>query len=422
VKLFQDLEARGIVNQTSHPELADKLNSSSDPIKFYIGYDPTAPSLQIGNLFVITAMMRLERAGHLPFVLLGGATGMIGDPSGKSSERVLLSEDVLVANVASQRKQFEHFLGKASFVNNYDWMKNFSFLEYLRVVGKRFRVGEMLAKDSVQARLNSDTGLSFTEFSYQTLQSYDFYHLNQNHGVTLQMGATDQWGNITAGIDFTRKMNGNQVYGMVVPLVTDSQGKKFGKSEGGTALYLDPTITSPYQMYQFFFNAEDQSVMQYLKYYTFLDMKDLLELEREVTANPHLREAQKVLAQEIVKMVHGEAGLAASEKATRIFFGESIEGISESELAMIFKDVPSVEVAGSLLAGQSTLLADLLAMTPLFKSKGEAKRSLSQKGIYLNNKPIEDAEYKISQEDLVTERSLLIRKGKKNYCLVKFLK
>jgi len=423
MNFYQELVARGLIEATSSEEIADILNNKK--ISFYIGYDPTAKSLQIGNLFAIITMKRFQQAGHKPYVLIGGATGMIGDPSGKSAERVLLTEEVIQANIEAQKKQFKIFLdfnensNGAVMVNNYDWMGKFSFLEFLRDVGKRFRVTEMLAKESVKNRINSEAGISFTEFSYQMLQAYDFRYLAKEHNVVLQMGGGDQWGNITAGIDLARKMDGNHVHGIVIPLVTDAHGNKFGKSEGGTAIYLDPEMTSPYQMYQYLLNSDDASVVRYLKYFTFLSLEEIAVLEEKVKSEPHLREAQKVLASEVVKAVHGEAGLEAAMKATKIFFGEKIENLKDKDLTAIFKDVPSVELKREQLA-QGIALLDLLAQTPLFGSKGEAKRSVEQKGVYLNNDGVTDFNLMLNMEHLASETCMVIRKGKKNYCVVRF--
>jgi tyrosyl-tRNA synthetase len=350
---------------------------------------------------------------------------MIGDPSGKSTERVLLTEDLIEANIKGQRAQLEKLLdfnngeNSAIIVNNYDWMSKFSFIEFLRDVGKRFRISEMLAKDSVKSRLNSEVGISFTEFTYQMLQAYDFRILAKEKNVKLQLGGADQWGNITAGIDLARKMDGNEVYGIVIPLVTDSNGNKFGKSEGGTAIYLDPEMTSPYQMYQFLLNAEDTTVVKYLKFFTFLSLDEIKSLEEKVISEPHLREAQKTLARELVLYVHGEEGLKASEKATKIFFGEKIENLKDKDLTAIFKDVPSIEESKELLINGISIL-DLLAKTPLFTSKSEARRSIEQKGIYLNNDAVSDIALVVKSEHLASETCLVIRKGKKNYCVVRF--
>lgn len=422
MNFYQELEARGLIADVSNPEIKELLNTKK--ISFYIGYDPTARSLQIGNLFAIITMKRFQMAGHKPYVLLGGATGMIGDPSGKSTERVLLTEEVIKENIAAQKKQFQRILkfdgeNPAVMVNNYDWMGQFSFIGFLRDVGKRFRITEMLAKESVKNRIESEVGLSFTEFCYQMLQAYDFRHLALNHDVILQMGGGDQWGNITAGIDYTRKMDARQVYGLVIPLVTDQNGNKFGKSEGGTAIYLDAEMTSPYQMYQYLLNSDDSSVVKYLKYFTFLSLDEIAALEEKTKSEPHLRQAQKTLAAEVVKLVHGDAGLESAMSATKIFFGEKIENLKDKDLTAIFKDVPSVELKrADLQAGIPYL--DLLASTPLFASKGEARRSVEQKGVYLNNDTVPDMTAVMNESHLASETCMVLRKGKKNYCVVKF--
>jgi tyrosyl-tRNA synthetase len=305
-------------------------------------------------------------------------------------------------------------------VNNYDWISKFSFIDFLRDVGKRFRLSDMLAKDSVKSRLNSESGISFTEFTYQMIQAYDFRHLAKTQNVILQMGGGDQWGNITAGIDLARKMDGNHVHGIVTPLVTDSNGNKFGKSEGGTTIYLDSEMTSPYHMYQFLLNSDDNSVIKYLNYFTFLTHAEIAALKDELQTAAHLRSAQKKLAEEVVLAVHGEAGLASAIGATKIFFGEKILGLKDKDLNAIFKDVPSVELKFSDLE-EGILIADLLALTPLFGSKGEAKRSLEQKGVYLNNDAIVDLNLSVTKAHLASETCIVIRKGKKNSCVVKFI-
>ncbi len=423
MNFYEELEARGLVADVSNPEIKEILNTKK--IAFYIGYDPTAKSLQIGNLFAMITMKRFQLAGHKPVVVIGGATGMIGDPSGKSTERVLLTEEVIAENIVAQKKQFRIILdfdgsNPAIMVNNHDWMGNFTFIEFLRDVGKRFRITEMLAKDSVKNRIESEVGLSFTEFCYQMLQAYDFRHLALHHDVILQMGGGDQWGNITAGIDYTRKMDARQVYGLVIPLVVDSNGNKFGKSEGGTAIYLDPEMTSPYQMYQYLLNSDDSSVIKYLKYFTFLSLDQIAELEEKTKTEAHLRQAQKMLAAEVVKLVHGQSGLDGAIAATRIFFGEKIENLKDKDLNAIFKDVPSVELKLEDLK-KGILILDLLAQTPLFSSKGEAKRSVEQKGVYLNNDTVPDMSIALTEVNLASETCMVIRKGKKNYCVVKFL-
>lgn len=423
MNFYQELVARGLIEATSSEDLPDLLNTKK--ISFYIGYDPTAKSLQIGNLFALITMKRFQDAGHKPYVLLGGATGMIGDPSGKNTERVLLTEEVIQFNIEAQKSQFQRILNfncgesSAVMVNNFDWMGKFTFIEFLRDVGKRFRVTEMLAKESVKNRINSEVGISFTEFTYQMLQAYDFKYLAKEHNVVLQMGGGDQWGNITAGIDLARKMDAKQVYGIVIPLVTDANGNKFGKSEGGTAIYLDAEMTSPYQMYQYLLNSDDASVDKYLKYFTFLTLEEIAALEEKTKNEAHLRIAQKTLASEVVKIVHGEAGLESALVATKIFFGEKIENLKDKDLNAIFSDVPSVNLKREDLKTGMPFL-DLLASTPLFGSKGEAKRSVEQKGVYLNNNSATDMALVLNETHLASETCMVIRKGKKNYCVVKF--
>lgn len=423
MNFYQELVARGLIEATSSEDLPDLLNNKK--ISFYIGYDPTAKSLQIGNLVCMITMKRFQLRGHKPYVVIGGATGMIGDPSGKSNERVLLTDEVIQENITAQKEQFKRILSfdttptSAVMLNNYDWMGKFSFLEFLRDVGKRFRVTEMLAKESVKNRINSEVGISFTEFTYQMLQAYDFRFLAKEHDVVLQLGGGDQWGNITAGIDLARKMDSKQVYGIVIPLVTDAQGNKFGKSEGGTAIYLDPEMTSPYQMYQYLINSDDISVIKYLKYFTFLSLEEISELEQRTKDEPHLRQAQKTLASLVVKMVHGEEGLESAMTATKIFFGETIANLKDRDLNAIFSDVPSILLTLETLKAGIPFL-DLLAQTPLFASKGEAKRSVEQKGVYLNNINATDMSLIVNTKNLASETCLVIRKGKKNYCVVKF--
>lgn len=422
MQFSEELKWRGLIENTSHEEVYEKIDGKG--MKFYIGFDPTAKSIQIGNFLGVVLMKRMQEQGHQPFILVGGATGMIGDPSGKNAERNLLTSEILDQNVAAVTEQLSKFLSfegenKAVVVNNYDWIGKFSFLEFLRVVGKRFRLSEMLAKDSVKSRLNSEAGISYTEFSYQMIQAYDFAHLYKEHGVTLQMGGGDQWGNITAGIDLARKMHQGQVFGIVTPLVTDSQGKKFGKSEGGKTIYIDPELTSPYQMYQYLLNSDDESVIKYLKYYTFLSREEIEDFEKQTKEEPHKRAAQKKLAESVVELAHGKEGLEAALRATSFFFGGTIEKVTDKEVESIFADVPSVDFGTDQLDSGLPIL-DLLAETPLFKSKGEARRSVTQKGVYINNIGVDGIDVVVKKEHLASESALVIRKGKKNYCVVKF--
>ena len=415
------LTERGVVNTVSDPALGDLF--AKEMVSFYCGYDPSFKSLQLGNLFAIVTMRRLQMLGHRPVVLVGGATGSIGDPSGRSTERNLLDMSTVEANVASIRKQLESLIDFADakngaiLVNNHEWLSKFSFLDFLRDVGRRFRVSEMLARESVKRRMESEDGVSFTEFSYQILQAYDFLHLYQTHGVRLQIGGGDQWGNITAGIDLVRRVEQAQTFGLVIPLVTDSKGQKFGKSLGG-AVYLDPEISSPYQMYQFLMNAEDVCVVDYMKYYTFLSMDEIAQLAKEVEERPEQRTAQRRLASEVVKFVHGDQGLAQAEKATAIFFGETIENVSDADLAGIFAEVPKVDIEKDKLSAGVNVV-ELLASTPLWKGKGDVRRSIEQKGAYINNRPVESADLIIGSSSLASAGALVVRKGKKTYALVK---
>lgn len=419
--LCDELQARGLVSAMSDEALVELLGKES--VSFYTGYDPTSPSLQIGNLCAIVTQRRLQLAGHKPVVIMGGATGMIGDPSGKSEERNLLTEETIAANLAGQRKQLERLLdfsdtpSGAVIYNNNEWIGQFSFIEFLRDVGKRFRMGEMLAKESVKRRLESDSGLSFTEFCYQMLQAYDFLHLYKKHGVRLQVGGADQWGNITAGIDLIRKVEGAAVYGLVFPLLTDAQGRKFGKSEGN-AVYLDSNMTSPYQMYQYLLNADDESVVRYLNVLTFFSLDEIAQLAAETRERPDARTAQKALAAHVVEMVHGADGLRAAQAASSALFGGSLDDLTVADLDAIFKDVPSVNVERAALEAGMPVI-DLLALTPLFPSKGEARRSIQQKGASINNRVVETIEQTITLADCLGGASLVLRKGKKNYCLVR---
>lgn len=423
MNFFDELKARGIIDALSHEEdLEKKFNEGG--MSFYCGYDPTAKSLQLGNLFTIVTCMRFQKAGHKPYMLVGGATGMIGDPSGKSEERNLLDMDTLKENIDAIRNQLGQFVdfesgeNSAVMVNNADWWQGLGFLDFLRTIGKRFRVNEMLNKDSVKSRIESDSGISLTEFSYQVLQAYDFVTLNKNHGVSLQIGGSDQWGNMTAGTDLTRKMNQNQVYCMTMPLVTDQNGNKFGKS-AGNAVFLDGSMTSPYKMYQFLLNQDDAIVDALLKYYTFLSLDEIAELKAKTESEPHLRMAQKSLAEHVTKLVHGQEGLDSALRATKFFFGAKIENVSDDDVASIFEDTPSVELSSDLLNDGSVI--DMLSETPLFKSKKEVRRAVDQKGIYINNVAIEGATQTLSKSDLASETALVLRKGKKNYCVVKFI-
>lgn len=417
------LTERGIVNAVSDPGLADLF--AKETVSFYCGYDPSFKSLQLGNLFAIVTMRRLQKLGHRPVVLVGGATGCIGDPSGRSTERNLLTLEEVEQNVQGIRRQLESLIDFSSvgngaiLVNNHEWLSRFNLLDFLRDVGRRFRVGDMLAKESVKRRMEAEDGVSYTEFTYQILQAYDYLHLYRTHGVRLQIGGGDQWGNITAGIDLIRRVESAQAFGMVVPLVTDSQGRKFGKSTGG-AVYLDPTVSSPYQMYQFLLNAEDVCVIDYLKYYTFLSMEEIEELRNATRERPEQRLAQRRLASEVVSFVHGAAGLAQAEKATAIFFGEAVENVTDADLQEIFAAAPKVDIARDRLAAGVNVV-ELLATLPLWKGKNDARRSIEQRGASINNRPVESPDMVVDASHLASAGALVVRKGKKNYALVRVI-
>jgi len=423
--IFAELTWRGLLHQSTDdrhlvPWLMEK------PRTVYIGFDPTADSLHAGSLLPVMLLRRFQKAGHRPIALVGGATGMVGDPSGRSAERNLLSLEVLQANVEGIQKQLARFLDfdgsptGALLVNNYDWMGRFSFLEFLRDVGKHFPVNVMLGKDSVKSRLErTDSGLSYTEFSYMLLQAYDFVHLHQAYGCELQAGGSDQWGNITAGIDLARRMHGAQLYAITSPLITKSDGSKMGKTASG-ALWLDPAKTSPYQFYQYWINLPDADVGNFLRYFTDLEREAIEAIEAQHATAPERREAQKRLACEITRLVHGEAGLGSAQRATGILFGAEITGLNDAELTEIFADVPSSELSRDRLAGEGLPIVDALVESGLAKSKGEARRTLTQGGAYVNNRRIENAELKLGLGALASETVLVLRAGKKNYALLRF--
>src|SRR3954470_17994927 len=394
--LLDDLRWRNLVHQTT-----DDANLSTwlaeKPRTLYAGFDPTADSLHIGNLVSLQLLRRFQRAGHTPIAVVGGATGMIGDPSGKSQERNLLSTADLAHNVAAIREQMRRFLdfeadrNAAQLVNNFDWVGAFSYLEFLRDVGKNFPVNVMLAKDSVKGRLASDAGLSYTEFSYMLLQAYDFVYLHQQHGCELQVGGSDQWGNITAGIDLARRMHGVQLYGRTCPLLLKSDGTKMGKTERG-AIYLAADKTSPYAFYQYWINVADADAGMCLRFLTELSREEIQALDISRDQQPHVRESQKRLAEELTRLIHGELGLAVAKKATDVFFGAEIENLSDAQLIDIFADVPSQTLPREKLSGAGLPLADALVGAGLATSKSEARRTIAQGGAYVNNRVRSDVE------------------------------
>lgn len=414
--LLENLESRGLIHDISdRPGIA---HLKKDDL-FYIGYDPTAQSLQIGNLIPIIVSIHLAKWGLKPLQLFGGSTGAIGDPSGRNVERQLLTRDILDHNISAQRTKaqeiFDRVKVKVEFLNNLDWTKNVDVLTFLREVGKFFTVNYMLGKESVQTRMLAD-GISYTEFSYMLLQAYDFYHLYQTRNCKLQIGGSDQWGNITAGLELIRKKIQGEAYAVSWPLITDSQGKKFGKSEGG-AIWLDERLTSPYKLHQFFLNTPDADVLARLKIFTFQSLDKLKEIEKSLASFPERRETQSVLADSVCDLVHGEAATQDAKKCAQVLFGGSLEGVPENRLEDIFSDAPSSTIAKDRIAAMS--LVDLLLETKLVPSKSEARRLISSGGAYLNNERMLEPEFKVSESRFVGSRLLVVRTGKKNYHLVK---
>lgn len=400
---------------------------SDEPRTAYIGFDPTASSLHVGSLLPIMGLVHLQRMGHHPVAVVGGGTGLIGDPSGKIQERQLLTREKVEENLEGIRSQLEHFLdfdtttNPARMVNNLDWLGELRTVDFLRDVGKHFSVNALLRKESIRRRLDGDEGgLSYTEFSYVLMQAYDFLVLFDRYNCTIQMGGSDQWGNITAGIDLIRRMRGGKAFGVVYPLVTSSTGVKFGKTESGT-VWLDPARTSPYRFYQFWLNADDKDAVQYLKYFTLLSVEEVAGLESELQENPHLRGAQKALAETVTRQVHGETGLARARQATQVLFGGDLDGLAGEEIADIFADVPSRELPRQALEGEGMPLVDILLDARVATSKGDARRSIQGGGVYLNNVRQEDVDRMVTSNDALEGRFLVFRKGKKNYTLVKLM-
>lgn len=393
-------------------------------ITAYIGFDPTASSLHVGTLLPIIALARLQRFGHMPIAIVGGGTGLIGDPSGKSQERTLLSQDEVAHNLEGIRSQLSRFLdfdaaaNRARIVNNAEWLDELSLMPFLRDIGKHFTVNYMLAKESVKRRLGSDDGISFTEFSYLMLQAYDFLTLYDRYGCRLQLGGSDQWGNIVAGCDLIRKLRGAQAFGIVLPLVTTAAGTKFGKTETGT-VWLDADRTSPYELYQFWLNVDDRDVVKYLKYFTFVTERDIGDLEQAVSKNPEHREAQRVLAREVTALVHGSDQVERAARASALLFGEDISEANLNDVLMVFKDAPSSELGAERFADPGMPLAEVLTHVKLTASKGEATRLVRSGGAYVNNRRVIDERARLSVRDAIGGRVIVLRKGAKHYHLVR---
>lgn len=417
--ILDTLKARGLYEDQTSPGLDALLEK---PATLYAGFDPTSESLQAGNFVAIMVLAHFQRAGHRVVALVGGATGLIGDPSGKTAERPLLTEEQVEKNLAGIRENLSRFLDfnhptvPAILVNNYDWHKPFTFVSFLREVGRHFRMTQMLGKESVKKRLASEDGMSFTEFCYQLLQAYDFLWLHDREGCRLQVGGSDQWGNITAGTELIRRLRGVEAYGLTIPLVCDSAGRKFGKSEGN-AIYLDSRMTSYYDFYQFFLRTADADAARYLRIFTFLPLERIAELEEQVRVAPEKREAQRVLADEVTRHVHGERGLAVAQRASEALFGGALDGLTLEDLLGIFSNVPSSELPREDVAGKTVV--EVAATAGLFASKGEARRLVQQGGLYLNNRRVADVGRVVGDGDLIEGRLLVLRAGRKNYHLVK---
>ena len=420
--VFDELKWRGLVYDST--EGTSNL-LATEKVSIYNGFDPTSDSLHVGHLVPMVSLARLQRYGHHPIALAGGGTGMIGDPSGRSTERNLLSPEVLRHNVECVKGQlgsildFEVKSNPARIVNNYDWLSQISMIDYLRDVGKHFTINYMLSKDSVKGRIGRESGLSYTEFSYMLLQAIDFLHLHDNLGVMMQTGGSDQWGNITAGTQLIRKVRQKPAQALVYPLITRADGTKFGKTAEGESVWLDPKKTSPYRFYQFFINTEDSKVLDLMRFYTFLTQEEVAEYEVAVAENPHRREAQRRLAQETTRMVHGDTALAKAEQATAVLFGGSLDGLDSADIADIFAEVPSSSIAKSALEGDGVGIVDLLANTTLATSKGDARRSIKGGSINLNNVRLTDGGKGITLNDAIEGQFIVLRKGKKKYHLVK---
>jgi len=413
MKLSQELEARGLIDRLTHEELKNLLDQGS--LTFYAGFDPTADSLHVGQLALFNLMSLLQARGHKPIGLAGGATGMIGDPGGKSAERNLLGPEQISHNIQGITSQIGRFLGQAQIVNNADWLGKFTYIDFLRDVGKHFSVNQMVARDAVKARLEG-AGISYTEFSYMLLQAYDFYELHRSEGATLQIGGSDQWGNIVSGIDLTRRLGGGQLYGLTMPLITKSDGSKFGKSEAGT-VWLSPAKTKPYHFYQFFLNTADEDVIRFLKVFTQVDLAEIAALEASLRAEPHLRKAQKALAEAVTRRVHGQEQLERVQAASRVLFGEAIANLDDETIAEVFSEVPSLKVSLAFLEAGPTLVEVLVSLGAC-KSNGQARKLVEQGGVYLNNQPVQDAAKTLSRADLASPRFLVLRTGKKSYFLL----
>ena len=422
-----ELKWRGMLHDIM-PGTEEKL--SEGMISGYIGFDPTADSLHVGHLVQIMTLIHFQKAGHKPYALVGGATGMVGDPSGKSQERNLLSEQALNHNVSCIAAQLAKFLdfgtaaNAAVMVNNYDWFKDFSFLNFIRDVGKHITVNYMMAKDSVKKRLEGETGMSFTEFSYQLVQGYDFYYLWKNHQCLIQMGGSDQWGNIVTGTEFIRRKDAGTAFALTTQLIKKADGTKFGKSEGGN-IWLDPAQTSAYKFYQFWLNTSDEDAKSYIRIFTLLNQEAIVALEQEQIAAPHLRAIQKALANDITIRVHGEEALQTAIKTSEFLFGNGslafLQGQSAAQVLSVFEGLPHFTLPKQMLSAGIPIIELLASHTSIFPSKAEAKKMLQGGGVAINKEKIESEEMLVTNEHLINNEFIVIQKGKKNYFLIQLV-
>ena len=421
--IIEELEWRGLVSDCTDQEaLTQRLAKGT--VTLYCGFDPTADSLHVGNLVPLLALRRFQQFGHKPIIVAGGATGSIGDPSGKSAERQLLTHEQLKANIEGVKKQLAGFLefdGEANaalLVDNADWTAPLSFLDVLRDVGKHFKVNAMVAKESVRARMEDrDVGISYTEFSYMILQALDFHHLCVQHECELQIGGSDQWGNITAGIDLIHRRQNRQAFGLTLPLITNADGSKFGKTEAG-AVWLDVARTSIYQFYQYWVRVDDRDVVRYLNFFTFLHRDDVEALARQHSEQPQARIAHKALAKEVTALAHGEAAANEAIRASEILFGGELDGITEATFQEIAGEVPTHEIKLDRFGGEGLWLPELLHEAGLAQSRGQARKDVKGGGVYVNNRRTDDEQHKLQSGDLLFGKYLLLRRGKRNYAVV----
>ncbi|TDI68869.1 MAG: tyrosine--tRNA ligase [Bacteroidetes bacterium] len=418
--VFDEFEWRELLYDAT-PDLRKILSEES--LTAYIGFDPTASSLHVGSLVPVMGLARLQRFGHTPIAIIGGGTGLIGDPSGRTAERLLLDSAQVQENLEGIRGQLERFLdfesksNAAQIVNNLEWLGSIRMIDFLRDVGKYFTVNYMLAKESVKRRMEAEDGISYTEFTYMMLQAYDFLELYDRYDCTLQLGGSDQWGNIVAGADLIRRLRGKRAHGFVFPLVTNAAGTKFGKTEAGN-IWLDPERTSPYRFYQYWLNADDRDVIKYLKYFTWFSKEEIDEFASSLAENPEKRVAQHALADAVTELVHGESEVSRAQQASRVMFGEAMDSLSVDDILDVFEDVPSSDLDRGKFDGEGLGILDLLADSGLTASKGEARRLVRSGGAYLNNIRQTDEHARVALDDLIEGKLIVLRKGQKNYRVV----